>query len=103
MAKIGRNAFTLIMRELPDSVSAYRRTPTFDQDSVPPGLLKAHSTRPGTWGRIVVVRGELLYRIIEPELEEVLLSARTFGVVEPGALHEVAPIGEVEFYVEFLR
>lgn len=91
------------MRQLPKNVSPYRRTSIFDRDSIPPGLLKAHSTKPGTWGRIVVVRGELLYRIMEPETEEVLLSPRTVGIVEPAVLHEVESIGEVEFYVEFLR
>lgn len=96
-------AFTLHMRALPDNVSPYRRTPTFRQDSIPPGLLKAHSTKPGTWGRIVVVRGELIYRIVEPYPAEILLSPDIVGVVEPMVLHEVAPVGEVEFYVEFLR
>jgi tellurite resistance-related uncharacterized protein len=96
-------AFTLHMRALPQNVLPYRRTATFHQDSIPPGLLKAHSTKPGTWGRIVVVTGELLYRILEPDPAEFLLSPHIMGVVEPTVLHEVAPVGEVEFYIEFLR
>ena len=89
------------MLALPTNVSAYQRTPTFTQDSVPAGLLKAHQTKNSTWGKIVVVKGRLLYRILEPSVEEVHLSPERFGVVEPTVPHEVQPIGEVQFYVEF--
>lgn len=91
------------MRQLPKSVSPYKRTPTFQENSIPPGLLKAHSTKPGTWGLIVVVEGELLYRILEPELEEIHLSPGRPGVVEPTVRHEVVSMGQVEFFVEFFR
>ncbi len=91
------------MQRLPSGISAYKRTPHFTQESIPPGLLSAHSTKPGIWGLIVIVEGELLYRILEPNLEEIRLSPRRFGVVEPTVRHEVVAIGNVEFYVEFLR
>ena len=91
------------MREIPSDVSPYKRTPTFSNESIPAGLLKAHQTKPSTWGKIVVLNGELLYRILEPAIEEVHLSPEKFGVVEPTVLHEVQPIGEVQFYVEFYR
>ena len=91
------------MQQLPNSVSTYKRTPDFTQDSIPPGLLRAHSTKPGTWGLIVVEEGELLYRILEPDLEEIHLSPRRIGIVEPTVRHEVVAIGEVKFHVEFLR
>ena len=91
------------MQQLPSSVSPYKRTPHFTQDSIPPGLLRAHSTKPGTWGLIVVVEGELLYRILEPNLEEIHLSPQKVGIVEPTVRHEVVAIGKVQFYVEFLR
>ena len=51
----------------------------------------------------MVVEGKLLYRILEPSVEEVHLSPEKFGVVEPTVLHEVQPVGEVQFYVEFYR
>ena len=91
------------MRGLPAGLSAYRRTPDFDADSIPAGLRRAHRTRAGTWGRIVVTEGELLYRILEPETEEHVLSPGRDGVVEPEVPHEVAPLGVVRFHVEFLR
>ena len=91
------------MKTLPPDVQRYKQTPEFDENSVPAGLLKAHQTKEGTWGRIVVLSGSLLYRILEPEIEEIVLTEERFGVVEPTVLHEVSPQGSVRFYVEFLR
>jgi len=81
----------------------YKSTPAFDQHSVPAGLLKAHQTKAGTWAKIVIVSGKLSYRILEPECEEWVLSSENHGVVEPSILHEVAPLGEVQFYLDFYR
>ena len=53
------------------------------------------------YGKIVVLEGTLLYRILEPEVEEILLSPNRCGVVEPTVRHEVVPSTEVRFYVEF--
>jgi tellurite resistance-related uncharacterized protein len=91
------------VKDLPASVKPYKKTPNFTADSIPKGLLKAHQTKQGTWGKIVVVHGRLLYRILEPEVFEVTLTAHNFGVVEPQVLHEIAPLGEVELYVEFYK
>lgn len=91
------------MQTLPKNLVAYKQTPTFTETTVPAGLLKDHTTKAGTWGRIVVLRGRLRYRILAPELEEVMLTPELNGVVEPLVPHEVLPEGEVEFYVEFHR
>ena len=74
------------MKQLPANVKAYHRTPDFDAASVPAGLLREHRTKAGTWGLIVIEKGELLYRILEPEVEEILLTTERSGVVEPGLL-----------------
>ncbi|MGD9730359.1 MAG: DUF1971 domain-containing protein [Nitrospiraceae bacterium] len=91
------------MKALPTSAAPYKRTPTFTEQTVPPGLLKEHTTKEGAWGRIVVLEGELMYRILKPQLEEILLSPDRCGIVEPQVPHEVEPLGTVQFYVEFLR
>ena len=91
------------MKQLPREVTAYKRTATFDQESIPAPLLKGHTTKAGTWGIIVVLHGRLLYRILEPALEEIELSPELAGIVEPTMRHEVQPLGEIEFYVEFYR
>lgn len=91
------------MLKLPAHLQAYKRTPIFTESTVPAGLLKAHRTKAGTWGKIVVLEGQLRYRILEPAPEDVLLGPDVHGVVEPSMAHEVAPLGEVRFYVEFYR
>jgi len=91
------------MKKIPASATSYRKTPEFTEETVPAGLLKAHQTKEGTWGKINVTEGQLHYRILEPEFEEVLLSTGNYGVVEPTILHEVEPKGKVRFHVEFFR
>ena len=91
------------MKELPIDVKPYKQTPVFTETTVPKGLLKDHQTKAGTWGKIVILEGELRYRIIEPEQEEQLLSPECYGVVEPEILHHVEPVGKVQFYVEFYQ
>ena len=91
------------MKDLPDGVEAYKRTPDFTESTVPAGLLRSHHTKPGVWGVIRVLEGELLYRILEPGVEEHVLAPGVDGIVEPEVAHEVEPRGPVRFYVEFRR
>ena len=79
----------------------YRRTPEFTESTIPKGLLKEHTTKPGVWGVIRVTQGLLEYRILKPAPEQRLLTPDKPGIAEPTVPHEVAPIGPVRFYVEF--
>lgn len=85
---------------LPPGVTAYKRTPVFTESSVPPGLRREHRTKDGVWALIHVLEGQLLYRILSPPSEQVLTPEKP-GVVRPGQLHEVTPLGQVRFFVEF--
>lgn len=89
------------MEKLPTTVHPYKKTPVFNKDTVPPGLLKTHTTKEGTWGKICVVKGKLLYIIESDPIEKVELSSSFYGVVEPQVPHHVDLVGDVEFYVEF--
>lgn len=91
------------MKTLPNTVKAYKQTAVFNQDTVPKGLLKDHSTKTGVWGKITLLKGEMQYSITEGDCEEVVLSPEKHGVVEPKILHYIKPLGEVEFFVEFYR
>ncbi len=91
------------MKALPDGLQAYRRTPEFDETTTPPALRRRHDTKAGVWGRIVVLEGSLVYRILEPSIEEHTLDPERSGVVEPGIGHELSIDGPVRFYVEFMR
>jgi tellurite resistance-related uncharacterized protein len=85
---------------MPQGLTAYKRTPVFDQDSLPAGLRREHRTKAGVWALIHVVEGNLRYRILEPFSEQVL-DAGTAGVVVPEQAHEVEPLGPMRMYVEF--
>ena len=84
----------------------YKRTATFNEDTVPDALLGEHSTKAGVWGLIHVLSGQLRYRITDPRREpreQLLTPAGGPGLVVPTLKHKVEPMGKVEFYVEFWR
>jgi tellurite resistance-related uncharacterized protein len=85
---------------LPSDVAPYKRTPVFDQDTMPAGLRHEHRTKAGVWALIQVVEGRLRYRIAGTPGEQILLPGVN-GVVQPEQRHEVEPIGKVRFFVEF--
>lgn len=85
---------------LPPDLKAYKRTPEFDQDTLPAGLRRAHRTKPGVWALIHVIEGRLRYRVLEP-LSETELTPGTPGVIQPDQPHEVEPLGVMRMYVEF--
>lgn len=92
--------------KLPDGVKAYKRTATFDQSSVPAGLLQDHSTKYGTWGVLRLESGQLRYVVTDPRRTsfEVLLTPDAPEIViEPAVVHHVELLGTVRFHVEFYR
>jgi tellurite resistance-related uncharacterized protein len=91
------------LKSLPPNLVAYQRTPDFTEATIPGALRRRHTTKAGVWARICVLRGSLRYLILEPHPQEQLLSPGSPGVVEPGIPHQVEPVGEVQFFVEFLR
>lgn len=91
---------------LPSHVRAYKRTPSFNEKTVPAGLLGEHSTKDGTWGLIRVEEGELRYIVTDPRrptTTELLSPSGEPGVVEPTIVHRVEASGPVRFHVEFFR
>ncbi len=91
------------MKTLPANLNSHKRTPEFDENSVPKGLLGEHTTAKDVWGLIRVTEGSLVYRILEPEVEDILLDPSMAGVVEPQVVHQVIVDGQVKFFVEFYR
>ena len=51
---------------LPEDVRPYRKTDVFTQETVPAGLLRAHTTKEGAWALIHVLEGRLAYSIKDP-------------------------------------
>lgn len=92
------------MPALPADVSAYKQTGSFEETTVPKGLLTQHATKPGVWGRIVVEEGRLLYVIEEgAHAGAWVLRPGVHGIVAPAVRHHVEPRGPVRFHVVFLK
>jgi tellurite resistance-related uncharacterized protein len=91
---------------LPLDAKAYRRTDIFTEATVPKPLLQSHTTKQGVWALIHVLEGRLIYRIRDPRrpASDAELTPETGpGIVEPTVLHEVEPLGQTRFYVDFYK
>lgn len=92
------------MKALPNSVKHYKSTPLFDENSIPKGFLSNHTTKPGTWGLLIIESGQLNYIITESGYEEeVILTPSNPGVIEPSTTHYIRANCPVRFYVKFYK
>jgi tellurite methyltransferase len=92
-----------LMPRLPPAVQEYKRTAIFDAQSVPAGLLKAHTLKAETWAEIVVLTGRVTY-VIEGMVDGVwVLGPNLRGTVAPTQPHHIEPTSDATFYVRFLR
>ncbi len=91
------------MKQLPENAVAYKKTEIFTQDTIPTRLLNQHNTKAGTWAKINVISGKLNYQILTSEVENYILTPEEPGIVEPEIPHQVKPLDQVEFFVEFYQ
>ena len=89
--------------EWPDGYAVYRRTPEFDETTVPAGLTSEHATKRGVWARIHVVSGAVLYHVGPPIGRSFRVGPASSAVIVPEVRHRVEPEGPVRFFVEFSR
>jgi len=89
-------------RELPPQAQAYRSTAEFDEHTLPAGLQRAHTTKAGAWGRVVVEQGTLWLCFEPPLRTEVLVRPGQPGVIPPQLPHHIRLAGPVRLRVEFL-
>jgi tellurite resistance-related uncharacterized protein len=90
-------------RLVPDDARPYRRTESFDEHTIPAGLLGAHSTKAGTWGRLWVEQGRLVVWFEPPLSLEAAGEPGAPVAIPPQLRHQVRLRGPVRFHVEFLR
>ena len=90
----------MIAPELPAGAELVRVTETFDEGTVPRGLLRAHRVAAGTWGRLVVERGCLCF-VWEDDGSIVELATGEHQVIPPDTPHRVRITESVRFAVEF--
>ena len=82
------------------ATSPYKRTPVFNENTLPAGLRREHRTKPGAWGIIRVLDGRLRYRVLDP-VSETILDSQNPGLVLPDQPHFVEPLGQMRMQVEF--
>jgi len=73
----------------PDGLKKYKQTPSFTENSVPNGFLRVHSTKKGSWGKIVIETGMLHYVIDRLENKSLVLDEETSGMISPKMIHHV--------------
>lgn len=84
---------------LPVGATKYAQTKDFNETTIPKPLLSDHSTKPNSWGLIVIEAGNLIYTRSGKSSQS--LKVGTNGVILPGELHKIAADGDVRFHVEF--
>lgn len=89
--------------EWPEGLVAYRRTPEFDETTIPAGLRSEHATKRGVWARIHVVSGALRYHVGAPIHRSSRVVPSSDAAIVPEVPHRVEPDGSVRFFVEFSR
>ena len=89
--------------EWPDGLVPYRRTPEFDETSIPAGLRREHATKRGIWARIHVLAGALRYRVGAPIHGSFRVVQSSNAVIVAQVPHHVSPDGPVRFFIEFWR
>lgn len=80
----------------------YKRSPVFDEQTLPAGLRNEHRTKQGVWGVIRLLEGRVRYRTLDPP-SEMILDAVHPGLVSPDVAHSVEPLGPMRMYVEFYK
>ncbi len=78
----------------------YRSTPVFDEATLPAALRREHRTKPGVWGVVRVLEGELKLSYLDPP-KALILSPDSPGLLLPDQPHFVEPIGTMRMRVEF--
>lgn len=88
--------------ELPSGLVLTRRSPKWNESTVPVGLEQGHRIASGSWGRIIVDHGQLRFRAqTEPELDIVVEPGKG-QAIPPDVEHSVSALGPVSFSIEFL-
>jgi tellurite resistance-related uncharacterized protein len=77
------------MKLLPSEVKSYKKTPEVTASTILRRLLNACQTKEGKRGKIVVISGQLRFRILAPELESLFLFSESYGILEPTVFCEI--------------
>lgn len=80
----------------------YASSPVFDEKTLPDALRNDHRTKPGTWGLLRVIEGEVRLVFVDPPSEHHVTPANP-AIIPPQLAHHVVPLGPMRMQVEFYR
>lgn len=80
----------------------YASSPVFDAQTLPDALRGDHRTKPGTWGLLRVLEGEVHLIFTDPPSEQ-RVTPSSPAIISPAATHHVVPQGPMRMQVEFYR
>ena len=98
-AMIGRelNCRRCDRMEWPEGLEPYRRTPEFDERTIPTAFRSEHATKSGVWARIHVTSGSLDYHVSTPIGQSFRVDSSSPAVIVPEVPHRVEPEGPLRF------
>ncbi len=82
------------------TITPYRSTPVFTEETLPAALQKRHNTKAGVWGLIRVLEGELRLAYCDPQ-SEVTLRPGAPGILQPEQWHFVTLCGPMKVQIDF--
>ncbi|OTG69820.1 tellurite resistance methyltransferase TehB [Acinetobacter sp. ANC 4169] len=84
----------------------YKELPIWQHDTIPQGFQRAHNTKAGTWAKLRVLKGELIFAFVDEAGE--VLSTQVFNVdqqppfIEPQLWHKIVSASpDVECQLKF--
>ncbi|WP_457584851.1 DUF1971 domain-containing protein [Ensifer canadensis] len=83
----------------PISSQPYRSTPLFNEETIPAPLLKRRQLRPGTWVKLSVIEGSLIYH--DDTQPAVSVSADATITIPPDVAHHLQIVGPVKCQLHF--
>ncbi len=89
--------------KIPTGYQFTRTTPTFDNHTVPAGLLNAHRVAEGVWGRLVVRTGVVAFVFEDQPGAPILVGAGGHVDIPPSRPHHLELNEPATFAVEFYR
>ncbi len=93
--------------ELPDGLEAYAASPLFTEASLPEALCRRHALKSGTWGKLEVLSGSLVYVDLSGdergEERRLTLTAGDSLAIAPERPHRVEAGAGLTFRVVFHR
>ena len=85
-----------------DDREPYKVTAVWDEHSLPEAIKRHHSTKPGVWGVLRVLAGEVRL-VFENRPTTVVVTPARPALIPPEEKHHVETVGAMRMQVEFYK